>query len=169
MKLLETTCSSEVRCLEVEEAEVWFEYRQASREHNRPDRMGFKDGAKRWHKRDSCVEPPPTPRSCSCTVNVSSGWCAMVRVSPGRKLLERRIRAAKEGIDLLSVAQDLTTLRKKGERWRGKCPICDNGAHSDAFSLDDNSGTLALLRVRLRRGPRASGGALGRRSACRKP
>ena len=30
---------------------MWFEYRQASREHNRPDRMGFKDGAKRWHKR----------------------------------------------------------------------------------------------------------------------
>jgi len=64
----------------------------------------------------------------------------MIRVSPGRKLLERRIRAAKEGIDLLSVAQDLTTLRKKGERWRGKCPICDNGAHSDAFSLDDRLG-----------------------------
>ena len=49
MKLLETTCSSDVRCLE--EAEVWFEYRQASRDHNRPDRIGFKDGAKRWHKR----------------------------------------------------------------------------------------------------------------------
>ena len=52
MKLLETTCSSNVRCLEVEEDEVWFEYRQASREHNRPDQMGFKDGAKSWHKRD---------------------------------------------------------------------------------------------------------------------
>ena len=52
MKLLETTCSSNVRCLEVEEAEVWFEYRQASREHNRPDRKGIKDGAKSWHKRD---------------------------------------------------------------------------------------------------------------------
>src|SRR5215207_8811277 len=64
----------------------------------------------------------------------------MVRVSPGRKLLERRILAAKEGIDLLSVAGDLTTLRKKGERWRGKCPICGNGAHSDAFSLDNNLG-----------------------------
>jgi DNA primase len=64
----------------------------------------------------------------------------MVRVSPGSKLLGRRIRAAKEGIDLLSVAQDLTTLRKKGERWRGKCPICENGAHSDAFSLDDKLG-----------------------------
>ena len=51
----------------------------------------------------------------------------MVRVSPGSKLLERRIQAAKAGIDLLSVAQDLTTLRKKGERWRGKCHICDNG------------------------------------------
>jgi hypothetical protein len=36
---------------EVEEDVVWFEYRQASREHNRQDRMGFKDGAKRWHKR----------------------------------------------------------------------------------------------------------------------
>jgi DNA primase len=64
----------------------------------------------------------------------------MVRVSPGSKLLEHRIRAAKEGIDLLSVAQDLTTLRKKGERWRGKCPICENGEHSDAFSLDDTLG-----------------------------
>ena len=51
MKLLETTCSSEVRRLEVQEAEVWFEYRQASREHNRPDRIGLKDGAQRWHKR----------------------------------------------------------------------------------------------------------------------
>ena len=51
MKLLETSCSSDVRHSEVEEAEVWSEYRQASREHNRPDSMGFKDGAKRWHKR----------------------------------------------------------------------------------------------------------------------
>src|SRR5688572_13219916 len=64
----------------------------------------------------------------------------MVRVSPGSKLLERRIRAAKEGIILLSVAQDLKPLRMKSERWRGKCPICDNGAHSDAFSLDDKLG-----------------------------
>jgi hypothetical protein len=30
---------------------VWFEYRQASRDQHRPDRMGFKDGAKRLHKR----------------------------------------------------------------------------------------------------------------------
>ena len=30
---------------------MWFEYRQASREHNRTYRMGFKDGAKSWHKR----------------------------------------------------------------------------------------------------------------------
>jgi hypothetical protein len=52
VKLLETTCSSEVRGPEVEEAKVWFEYHQASREHNRPDRMGIKDGAKRSHKRD---------------------------------------------------------------------------------------------------------------------
>jgi hypothetical protein len=52
VKQLETTYSSDVRRLEVEEDEVWFEYRQASREHNRPDRIGFKDGAKRWHRRD---------------------------------------------------------------------------------------------------------------------
>ena len=52
MKLLETSCSSDVRCLEVEEAEVWSENRQASREHNRTDRIGFKDGAKSWHRRD---------------------------------------------------------------------------------------------------------------------
>ena len=60
MRLLETTCSSDVRCLEVEEAEVRFEYRQASREHNRPDRMGTKDGAKRWHKRDLAWNRPYT-------------------------------------------------------------------------------------------------------------
>jgi len=52
VKLLETTCSSDVRCLEVEEDEVWFEYRQASRDHNRPDRIGSKDGANSWHRRD---------------------------------------------------------------------------------------------------------------------
>jgi hypothetical protein len=51
VRLLETTHSSNVRGLEVQEVEVLFEYRQASREHNRADRMGFEDGAKRWHKR----------------------------------------------------------------------------------------------------------------------
>ena len=51
VRLLETTNSSGVRGPEVQEAEVWFKYRHASREHNRPERMGFKDGAKRWHKR----------------------------------------------------------------------------------------------------------------------
>ena len=56
MKLLETGCSSGVRRLEVEEDEVWFEYRQASREHNRPDRPGFKDGVKRWHNRDLALD-----------------------------------------------------------------------------------------------------------------
>jgi hypothetical protein len=60
VRLLETTCSSEVRCLEVQEAEVWFEYRQASREHNRPDRMGSKDGAKSWHKRALALNRPYT-------------------------------------------------------------------------------------------------------------
>jgi hypothetical protein len=52
VKLQETSCSSDVRRLEVQEDEVWSEYRQASREHNRLDRIGSKDGAKRWHKRD---------------------------------------------------------------------------------------------------------------------
>jgi hypothetical protein len=60
VKLLETTCSSEVRGPEVEETEVWFEYRQASREQRRPDRMGFKDGAKRWHKRALALNRPHT-------------------------------------------------------------------------------------------------------------
>jgi hypothetical protein len=58
--LLETTCSSNVRRLEVQEAAVWFEYRQASREHNRPDRMGINDGAKRLHKRDLALNRPYT-------------------------------------------------------------------------------------------------------------
>jgi hypothetical protein len=60
VKLLETTCSSDVRRLEVEEVEVWFEYRQASREHNRPDRKGIKDGAKRLHKRELALNRPHT-------------------------------------------------------------------------------------------------------------
>jgi hypothetical protein len=60
VKLLETSCSSDNRRLEVEEDEVWFEYRQVSREHNRPDRIGFKDGAKRWHKRDLALNRPYT-------------------------------------------------------------------------------------------------------------
>jgi hypothetical protein len=60
VKLLETSCSSDIRRLEVGEDEVWFGYRQASREHNRPDRIGFKDGAKRWHKRDLALNRPYT-------------------------------------------------------------------------------------------------------------
>ena len=60
MKIQESCCSSEVRHPEVEEAEVSFEYRQASRKHNRPDRMGFKDGAKRGHKRDLALNRPYT-------------------------------------------------------------------------------------------------------------
>jgi hypothetical protein len=51
VKLLETTFSSEVRRPEVQVGEVWFEYRQPSHKHNRPDRIGIKDGAKSWHKR----------------------------------------------------------------------------------------------------------------------
>jgi hypothetical protein len=60
VRLLETTYSSDVRRLEVEEAEVWFEYRQGSREHNHPDRMGLKDGAKSWHKWALALNRPHT-------------------------------------------------------------------------------------------------------------
>ena len=60
MKLLGTTCSSEVRRLEVQEAEAWSENRQARHEHTRPDRMGSKDGAKRWHKRALALNRPYT-------------------------------------------------------------------------------------------------------------
>jgi hypothetical protein len=60
VKLLETSCSSDDRRLKVEEAEVWSEYRQASREHNRLDCMGFKDGAKSWHERDLALNRPHT-------------------------------------------------------------------------------------------------------------
>lgn len=55
--------------------------------------------------------------------------------------LERRLRAVKEGVSLLTVAQDLEpSLKKKGQRWRGKCPLCENGEHSDAFSVDADKG-----------------------------
>lgn len=40
-----------ILALEEQEADVWREYRQANREHNRLERMGFKDGAKRARKR----------------------------------------------------------------------------------------------------------------------
>lgn len=62
----------------------------------------------------------------------------MVRISP--RLLDRRIEAAKSGVSILQAAQDLTELRKKGQRWRGKCPICEHGGHSDAFSLSEELG-----------------------------
>jgi hypothetical protein len=39
---------------------VWFEYRQGSREHNHPDRMGLKDGAKSWHKWALALNRPHT-------------------------------------------------------------------------------------------------------------
>jgi hypothetical protein len=59
----------------------------------------------------------------------------MVKVSP--RLLHRRIEAAKAGVSILAVAKDLgSDLNKKGERWRGQCPICLNGQRSDAFSVD---------------------------------
>jgi hypothetical protein len=60
VKLLETSCSADVRRLEVEEDEVWFEYRQASPEHNRLDRMVSKDSAKRLHKRTLALNHPYT-------------------------------------------------------------------------------------------------------------
>jgi hypothetical protein len=58
VKLLETTCSSDVRRLE--EGQVWFEYCQASRDQHRPDRMGFKDGAKSRHKLTLALNRPHT-------------------------------------------------------------------------------------------------------------
>ena len=39
---------------------MWFEYRQVSHEQHHPDRMGFKDGAKSWHKRDLALNCPYT-------------------------------------------------------------------------------------------------------------
>lgn len=63
----------------------------------------------------------------------------MVRISP--RILERRIQAAKAGVNILQVATHLgSMLHKKGRRWRGKCPICENGTHSDAFSVDAELG-----------------------------
>jgi DNA primase len=64
-----------------------------------------------------------------------------MRISPGRSLLKSRIEAAKEGVDLLTVARDLgAEVKRKGQRWRGKCPLCENGEHSDAFSLNNDKG-----------------------------
>lgn len=65
----------------------------------------------------------------------------MVRIQPGRKLLERRIQAVKEALDLSLVAQALVrerdgVLTQQGERWRGMCPLCGNGGRSQAFSCD---------------------------------
>lgn len=60
----------------------------------------------------------------------------MVRISP--RILDNRIKAAKAGIDLPTVAGDLgKPLTKRGERWRGMCPLCENGDNSDAFSCDE--------------------------------
>jgi hypothetical protein len=60
VKLPEKTCSSDVRRLEVEEDEVWFEYCRANREHIYPDRTGFEDGTKGLHKRALALNRPHT-------------------------------------------------------------------------------------------------------------
>lgn len=63
------------------------------------------------------------------------------RLARSPAIVRRRIEAVKEHLDLVDVARELcrergAELRKKGQRWRGKCPLCDNGEHSDAFSCD---------------------------------
>lgn len=61
----------------------------------------------------------------------------MARIQPHGKLLKRRIAAAKEQADLLTVARGLgAEVEKKGQRHRGKCPLCGSGARSGAFSVD---------------------------------
>lgn len=45
------TRPSPIAALEEQEADVWMAYRQANREHNRLERMGFKEGAKRARRR----------------------------------------------------------------------------------------------------------------------
>ncbi len=65
----------------------------------------------------------------------------MVRITP--RLQKRRIEAAKEALDVPTVAADLArekggTVKKKGNRWRGLCPICGNGGNSDAFSCQED-------------------------------
>lgn len=65
----------------------------------------------------------------------------MARISGASALVKRRIQTVKEHLDLPDVAREMIRerggdLKKKGERWRGVCPSCGNGAHSDAFSCD---------------------------------
>ena len=84
----------------------------------------------------------------------------MVRVSP--RILERRIKAAKSGVTILQVAQDLTELTKRGERWRGKCPICENGERSEAFSLTEDLGLFHCFSC-------GSGGDVVRLAQCTGP
>lgn len=58
-------------------------------------------------------------------------------------LQKRRIEATKEALDVPTVARDLAAersgeIKKKGQRWRGMCPICGHGGNSDAFSCKED-------------------------------
>ena len=63
----------------------------------------------------------------------------VVRLAPKTALTKRRIEATKEQLDVPTVASDFAQerggeIQKKGERWRGVCPVCGHGSNSDAFS-----------------------------------
>lgn len=67
----------------------------------------------------------------------------MVKIATQSALVKRRIEIVKDALDLPDVARELCLdrsgeLKKKGKRWRGKCPLCENGEHSDAFSCDQH-------------------------------
>lgn len=68
----------------------------------------------------------------------------VVTVSPKSAFVKRRIEIVKENVPVWQLANDLLAergenpLRRAGEHYRGVCPLCGNGAHSQAFSALPN-------------------------------
>jgi hypothetical protein len=92
----------------------------------------------------------------------------MVRISPGRKLLARRMRAAKEGIDLLSVAQDLRVSERRASAGEASARSATTG-HTLTPSRSTITWDSGIALRAAQEGISCGWWNSGARSACRRP
>lgn len=64
-----------------------------------------------------------------------------MKITTSTALQKRRFQTIKEELSVVTVAADLVAQnhgrwQQKGNEWRGQCPICLNGNHSEAFGAD---------------------------------
>lgn len=64
-----------------------------------------------------------------------------MKISTNTALQQRRFQTIKEELPVVTVAADLVKQNagrweQRGHNWRGQCPVCLNGNHSQALSVD---------------------------------